>query len=583
MLRKHILCLVLILVSLSGFGQKELFFPKMDSIPLEYRSDGVPLDSVDALVTGKPNLRPGGGNGQLYEFNLPENLFVSPAGFSYLMNSKKVTPKFSGLPYLGFQYAFGSALTQDLNVEYQQFFKPNTHLHFRYNRQTSNGFLRNSKYKLNDVNLRFYHQKGIFTTHLDGFFGSYDIAENGGMVTDSLIENFGLEFTPVRKSDAESKTRNLDLKWDNYFKLAGDSLTRFGLKTKHRLEILNRKYMELFIENSMYDTLYLDTTGNTYDQYQTAKITSGAGFYFDSPHFKADATLNHQYWKNKNPANDRDTNEIALHSNLWVSLGERLTLHNEFYFNLIGATGEIKEHAKVDYKILKSLSLEGEVNFENLFPEPYLRSNTSNYYQWEIENLKMQQKLQVKGSLKYGDANFVKASVSWTSINNGRYFIDNQWRQDTLELVSVAALNLKGAYRLKKWSFYPSATVRFNSKNFSYQPLFSTLNRIAFTTKMFKAQKLGLSVGVDVGYHTGYQFMAYNGVLGLLGPVQTSVQTPSLMQLNAFFALSIDQFRFFVKAENISSLYQDETARIDVGYPIMPLILRLGITWDFFN
>src|SRR5690554_6992536 len=155
----------------------------------------------------------------------------------------------------------------------------------------------------------------------------------------------------------------------------------------------------------------------------------------------------------------------------------------------------------------------------------------------------MQQKLQVAGSIQLGETQFVEANIMWTSVNNGRYFINNQWRQDTLALVSIGAFQLKGGLKLGQWSFYPSATLRFNSANFNYQPVFSTLNRIAFTTKLFKAQKLGVSLGVDLGYESGYQYMAYNGVLDILQPVQSVYKTTDLLQLNAFFAASIEEDR----------------------------------------
>lgn len=582
MLKKYSLSVLLVTITFLSFAQKELFFPKMDSIPISYRSEGVPLDSVDALVTKQPNLRPGGGFGIIYETQLADYLFKTPAGFSYLANQKRVTPKFTGLPYLGFQYAFGSSLTQDLNVEYHHFFRENTHLHLNYNRRSSNGFLRNGKYQLNDLGLRFYHSKGIYTLNLDGYYGHHSLNQNFGIETDTLIKQFGLKFTPVNQNDGESKIRNLDLKIDNLFKLVGDSSIQFGLKTRHRLQLINRTFTERLMDPSIYDTLYVDTTGNTRDQYQTSQIATGAGIYFNSPYFKIDATVNHNYWRNQNLGIGRDTNEVYVHSNLWAGFGQNMALHNEFSFNFIGAIGEIKDYFKFYYRILDNLTLTAKLNFENVYPEPYLRFHQANYYQWNIDNLKMQQKLQVGGSIRYGRTNYVEADVLWTSVNNGRYFINQEWRQDTLEFVTVGSVNVKGAYHIKQWGFYPNITIRFNSKNFNYQPIFSTLNRFTFSTKVFK-QKLGLSTGIDVGYQTGYQFMLYEPVFDLLSPTQSVIKNKGWMQLNAFFALSIDQFRFFVKAENLSYFWQDKTTRIDENYPVAPFIIRIGITWDFFN
>lgn len=572
-----------LIFSFTVVGQKEFFFQEMDSIKIGYRSSGTPLDSIDGSFIGEITLRPGSGFGQLYERNLARNTFLSPGGLAYINSQKKVTPKFSGLPYLGFQYAFGTSLTQDLNLEYHQFFNPNSHLHFRYNRRTSNGLLRNGDYKLNDLDLRFYHSKKRFSTNFEGAYSAYELAQNGGIVSDSLLDDFAIEFTPVQSDDSRSKVRKLDLKWDNYLRMVGDSLIGSGFKTKHQYHLIGREYAEQLLDLVDIDTFFIDTNGTTRDQYQTAKISNGAGVYFNSPIFKIDASINQQYWRNQNLGVNRDTNEIYLHSNLWASLGRRLRLNNEFYFNLIGATGEVKNYAHLNYEVLNNLTIKAKLNFENLYPTPYQRFHTANYYQWNISDLQMQQKLQTGGGIRYGDSSFVEAAVLWTSINNGRYFIGNEWRQDTLGLISMGAFQLKGGFKLGQWSFYPTAALRFNSANFNFQPLFSTMNRITFQTKLFKAQKLGAAFGVDLGYQTGYNYMEYNGVLGLMEIPTTPVKTDALLRLNAFVALSIDEFRFFVKAENLSSLINDPKTRIDVDYPIMPLLIRLGITWDFFN
>lgn len=580
---RYSLVILTVILSFVTLGQKEFFFEEMDSIRMGYRSGGAQLDSIDASFIGQITLRPGSGFGQLYERNLAKNAFLNPGGLAYITSQRKVTPKFSGLPYLGFQYAFGSSLTQDLNLEFHQFFNPNTHLHFRYNRRTSNGFLRNGDYKLNDLDLRFYHSKKRFSTNFEGYYSAYEMAQNGGMSTDSLLDDFAIEFTPIQKENSRSKVRKLDLKLDNYLRMVGDSVIGSGFKTKHQYTIVGREFVEQLIDFTYIDTFFVDTNGTTRDQYQTATFSNGAGVYFNSPSFKVDATLNHQYWRNQNLGTNRDTNEFYLHSNLWASLGSRLHLKNEFYFNVIGATGEIKNYATLNYKVLNNLTVKGNLNFENLNPTPYQRFHTANYYQWKIDDLEMQQKLQAAGSIKYGDTAFIEASVLWTSINNGRYFINNEWRQDTLDLVTMGAFQLKGGFKLGQWSFYPTATLRFNSANFSYQPIFSTMNRITFQTKLFKAQKLGVAVGADVGYESGYNFLEYNGVLGLMQIPTASMKTEAQLRLNAFMALSIDEFRFFVKAENLSSLINDPKTRIDTDYPIMPFLIRLGITWDFFN
>lgn len=579
---KYLFSIFLSLTVFCIYGQEKFFYPSVDSIQLNYRSGGYQLDSIDGSFIGQLTLRPGAGFEEIYEEKLATNLFSSTSGVTFFGTKHKVIPKFSGLPYLGFKYAFGSSLTQDLNVEYHQYYSNHTHLHLQYRRQTSDGLLRNGNYKLNDLSILFFHSKKWWTTNVSGYYGRYDMGQNGGITTDSLLADFATLYTPVAQEDANSKVRKLAVDWDNYFRLIGDSIVGTGLATHHSMHINNREYADPTIAPPQFDTLFLDTTG-TRDQFQMAEMANGAGVYFNSPYFKIDGTINYTYRRFQNSGKNRDTSELFLYSHLWASLGKKIALNNTFYFNVLGAIGELKNNARLSYQPFKNLSITARVNFENVYPEPFQRQYTSNYYKWKISKMEMQQKLQFSGSIKWGDSNFIGASVVWSNISNGRYFIGNQWRQDTLKLVSVGALHAFGGIHVGKFALYPSVTVRFSSANFNYQPLFSTMNRISFTTKLFKAQKLGFSIGADVGYSSAYNTLRYNGVLGLMEIDPTATISKSRMRLNAFLALAIDQFRFFVRAENLSALYTDPTYRIDPNYPIMPFVMRIGITWDFFN
>ncbi|MEX2484571.1 MAG: putative porin [Brumimicrobium sp.] len=578
---RKILISILLIFAGNLLGQQKLMLSKVDTIGLNYRSNGADLDSIDAINVGDINLRPAAGFSEMHEWNLAKNLYSSPAGLAYLDHEKRVKPKYIGLPYLGFQYAFGSSLNQALNLDYHQYFTPQSHIHFRYHRRTSNGLLRNGDFKLNDVSLQFFHTQKKWSTKIDAYFGAHQYAENWGIETDEFLEGFALEFTPVLNENAESVIRKLDINWDNYYRLIGDSITGTGFKTQHNFDLNGRVYRDEILNTSLVENIYIDST-ETRDQYQTASLSNGAGIYFSSRSFQIDATLNHRYWKNQNLDTYRDTNEVFLHSNLWTKW-RGISVENEFYFNVLGALGEFYNHAKMSFNPFAKASLFAAVNIDNKLPLPYQRFHFGNHLQWELEELEAQQLLNISGGIRYGDTTMIQAKINWTSVNNGLYFIDNEWRQDTLDLVSVGALEIGGALHLGQWRFYPSVKLGFNTANFNYQPTFSTMNRIAFKTKLFEAQRLGFSFGVDLGYVLGYQFMEYNSLLSVLQPTQTTEQTPNLMRLNAFTALEIDEFRFFIRAEHLDAFLNDPTSRIGSNYPIMPFIIRIGVTWDFFN
>ena len=572
--------ILFIFLSHLAMGQESLLIHKVDSIEISYRSEGVQLDSVDAINIGTINLRPAAGFAQIHEFNLAQNLFHSPALFTYLPNDKRIGVVRSPLPYLGFQYAFGEAMNQAVDVRYHHFITDSTHIHLRYHRRTSNGVIRQSDFTLNDVHLLLHHHKNRWRTMLDAYYAGYNYTENGGIISTDVLETQGIDFLPVRKTNAESIVRKVDIDWVNYLDMYRDSVLAHGFKARSHYEIVSREYIELPADTAM-ENIFIDSN-RTRDQFQTPCISTGGGYFFSSKILEVDGTLNHRYWRNQNLGRYRDTTEIFLHSNLRFGFG-RFVARNEFYLNTLGALGEFYNHSSVYFKPIKDIEIRGQLNFDNRLPLPYQRFHFSNHYEWELEELNTQQLLNINGRISYGRENKAFAQLDWTNITNGLYFIDGNWTQDELGLVSVGALQLGGEYHTEKWHFYPTATVRFHTDNFAYQPTFSTRTRIAYKKGFFKGESLILALGVDLGYDSEYNHLTYNPIINVLEPSPLGSKTSDLFRINGFVNGQIDQLRFFIRAENIDYFINDPTTRMDANYVIMPFIIRVGITWDFYN
>jgi hypothetical protein len=62
-----------------------------------------------------------------------------------------------------------------------------------------------------------------------------------------------------------------------------------------------------------------------------------------------------------------------------------------------------------------------------------------------------------------------------------------------------------------------------------------------------------------------------------------SLKYNSIVQLDAFIGISIHELRFYFKYENIDNAWNPVTNRVAINYPVMPKILRIGLTWDFLN
>lgn len=553
----------------------------MDTIDLSYRSGGNPLEIIDLDLLGVVNLRPGAGFAEIFEHNLASNLYVSPAGFTYLQNEKRVTEKRTPLPYLGFRYGFGSALNQAVDVSFHQFYSEQSHLHFRYHRRTSNGLIRRGAFRLNDVNLIVHHSKDKWTTKFDGYYGGYNYEENDGLISAELIGLQPLDFSPIRKENAESEVRKVDINWLNYYDIYRDSIIAHGLTSKTNYQLTGRLYTEKGVDNTGAVDIFIDSV-NTRDKFQTPSISNGFGYFFSSDFLQVDGTLNHRYWRYQNLGQHRDTTEIFLHSNAYMGW-DRFNVRNEFYLNTLGALGELYNRAEIFFKPFNKTYVTGGVNFDNRLPVPYQRFHFANNIQWELEELQTQQIINLEGNIKYGDTNNVYAGLNITSINNGLYFLNEEWRQDTLDFISVGTISLGGEFHSRLWHLYPKVMLRFNTENFAYQPLISARLRAAFKKGFFKNDALVLAFGVDLGYDSDHEHLIYNTIINVMEPGQSPRSTPSLLRINFFMGAQVDTFRFFLRAENIDYFINPQDAFIDPNFPITPFIIRLGVTWDFFN
>ena len=563
-----------------SLGQRFFFLPNLDSIDQNYRSGGRALDSTDHSVIRNINLRPGGGYFGIYEFDLPLNVFHSIAGLTYLNYQFRAKPLFSGLPHLGFNYSFGSFGSQELNVAYNQFFKPETHLHINIHRVDMAGALRNSGHELNDINALFYHSRKRIAMKLDVYYASYDIYENQGILTDTLLDFFPIEFTPVKSQNGNTKIKKSNIRWDNYLRLIGDSISGQGIKLNTQFDLVNREYEEQNFSGLAYNTILIDSF-STRDQYQTASIETGGGYFFNSPYFRLDASVNHRFWKYQNLGQFRDTNEVRVNSILSLRLGQ-LVCMNEFSINLLGAIGEFHYQSNINYTRNK-LAINAGFNLENKLPVPHQRFYLANNISWKLSNLELQKIMNVHGKMSYGQHQKLISFLNWTTVSNGLFLIQNEWRQDTLDFINLGTIGLMGQFRFGKFSVYPCARLNFSSNNFNFMPSFTTLNRIAFTTKLFKTKALEVSLGSDFGYDSKYNHLTYNHLTGTMDPILSAFQTPGMMNLHSFMSFQISQFRFYVRAENIDYFWNAKQIRIDPGFPLMPFYLRLGLSWDFFN
>ena len=561
------------------YGQVDL---AADTILYTEKTGGA-IDTFDVAHTFKPTTFDGGRELSGVRAFSVNQLFQDYSGYRLNQTAASHPLRYSSLPHLGFLYSFGSQGTQFLHLKFTQAFTPNFLFNLTYNRRTGTGFLRNSVFTGDNVNVKLQRIGQRYSMTISGAYQSYQVDHPNGVTTDSLIIPFGLEFSPVLRT-ANSETKMGSLEWQNFLNFTNDSLNHFGLVSKHRYSILNRKYFEFDAGNLPDYNLYNYDSTNTQDSWNNPSIENGAGVYFlnRKTNFYIDGTLNHRYWNSWDIENFRDTNEIHLNSELRFEW-KGIALKNALNFNLIGGFNGWKESASARYQA-KSLTISGSLLLASIPADPIQRFYYGNNYNYQLNTINRQVWLKIGGDIQYQLIDSllnIETNVHHFSIPSAYTFNGIDWQLND-SLGSASSLGLKAHLSLGAFNWIPQVILTSDKNNFI--PTFQAYSRIYMKGRLFKAKKLQATIGIDASYQNGYQLRAYiPSIDAFYWGGTNNVSNPGQVNFDFFASLGIEQFRFYARFENIGYFWTDRTLLEAIGYPIAGTRVRVGITWDFFN
>ncbi|MFK7785578.1 MAG: putative porin [Crocinitomicaceae bacterium] len=576
---KHLLFVVLLSNWMFSFGQYTYHY---DTLSLDNRMLGS-VDSVDALSGTLPTTFDGGItvlSNQGFSLNRLDNDF---GGFRFNPEGNKRTLRFSGLPFIGFSYSFGGQGTQFIRADYVQSFTDSLVLNIDYAGNIGNGFLRNSTFRSNQLNLGLEWKSRWYTMQLEGLYANDTLAHNGGIfpASDSIIGLFGLDFTPIRKANAASKNTYGNVALTNYFHFNSGVPNRFGLVTRHEYDIRYRAYHEISDTlQAIYALTNYDTI-TTYDRVNLARIQNYAGVFFVRENKYIDFKIGHTYWSNLNLGNDFDTTEIDVMSDLRWDFGS-LILRNKLKQNIIGGFGAFSEEASLSYQALK-WNVSGELSLKRLPPVPLQRDYYANNYSFQLNEVNLDNRLKVGGRFSYQfkeDTLVVGAMLNSLTIRNAYLFDSVMWNQTgSLNALQLGAF---GQFKVGKFNFHPR--VIYSIEPNSYLPQIQANVRAYFKSTIFKAKKLLLLIGVDGSYVSSFQPRSYIPSMDAYAWNFTSPSvTEGMANAHVFATIEISTFRFFVRYENIGYFWNKDTLSEYVDYPIAGQRIRLGLAWSFFN
>lgn len=584
---RHLAVSIFIFTSLNqAWSQSyQLLFQTHDTTTYQQRILTTRLDSIALLQSGYTTLNPGGNqlypSGELQSdyLNSYSNFQIASPKWELLENT------YSGLPHLGFYYSFGSRGIQNIRVDYQQTFAKKFNVNLRYTGNHLNkdaGFMRNGGYTNNIVQfLSNYHGK-----HYNGqyYLNYYYGKRRSGvqLMEDSLLLLQPIQLIPVENESAFSKLNFAQAGTQHQFYVTKDSSIRQGIIYQNQLNIHNRKYSESKSTLSNYDFIYLDSTG-TYDQYFWGQIRNELGYFIDSKHFSVSARAFHQYWKYDNYTYRQDTSEIGIAAEIKL-IWNRISFQSHLDMTFLGAVGAINSQSSMNWKIINDLSFHAFLDFENQYPSVFFRNYQGNSIQWKTQSVRLQQTLKTGGTLSWNKKIPLKFGAGFIHLSNHYWLIDNQLRNDTLKNITLLNIHLKSEFKVRTFHFDPYLAMNFTSKNARIAPLIDARLNIYWNQKLFSTKKFDFILGITARYTSKVSLVSYNQLVDSYQFTNTTSSTfQPILRLDVYTGFQIDNFRFFLRYENIDSFWNSKRNYTLLHYPIAPGVIHIGLTWDFFN
>ena len=90
-------------------------------------------------------------------------------------------------------------------------------------------------------------------------------------------------------------------------------------------------------------------------------------------------------------------------------------------------------------------------------------------------------------------------------------------------------------------------------------------------------------IGIEPQWISGFQRISLLPLLDVFSVTQITEKQRGFVDLAFYTGFEVKGFRFFARAENIGYFWNNRMIQTVKGYPIPPMQIRLGITWDFWN
>jgi len=290
--------------------------------------------------------------------------------------------------------------------------------------------------------------------------------------------------------------------------------------------------------------------------------------------------LVHQINSVDQEAADTTINNLFL-TGLWnFRPGERLRLNTYAHLGLWNNAG--------DYRLSGDLFIDlrpvGQLRIEavNQLYSPTLQETRFYVSQRKIWENEFKQTLATSLAATYSLPKLGFAATGrYQLLNNYVYYDERATPQQIGEPVSILQLIVEQNFKLGWLHLDNVLTLQNISEDVIQLPEFYSKHSVYLQGILFN-DVLEFQVGVDVRLNASYAPYYYQPLVGQF-ILQNQQRQELFPFLDAYASIKVDQFRFFVRGENVNNALTGEFYYPIAFYPQQIFYLRFGLGWRFFN
>ena len=251
------------------------------------------------------------------------------------------------------------------------------------------------------------------------------------------------------------------------------------------------------------------------------------------------------------------------------------------------AMGQFRVNGNMDlnfrlWKDTVNLIVRGFV--KNTLPSFYMRHYHSNLHVWDNDNMEKEFRTRVEGELnidRWGTN--LRAGVE--NVKNYTYLNQKAVPEQNSGNIQILSATLKQNFRAGIFHLDNEVTWQ-KSSNETVLPLpqFSVYSNLYLLTKLAK-KVLTVQLGADVRYFTKYHAPAYKPSIQQfhLQPENDQVEIGGYPIVNVYANLHLKRTRLFAMYSHVNQGMGTRNSFLVPHYPINPSLLRIGVSWNFYD